>query len=183
MPVCENAYWLRALRRYMAFVAVTNLAWEFAHMPLYTLWETGTRGEIVFAALHCTGGDVLIALSAIVLALFLAGTPAWPVASGQRIVVLTLAFGLAYTLFSEWLNIEVREAWAYRDLMPVIPLIDAGLSPVLQWIVVPLTAFWWAMRPFPNAKARSRPIGERCRPSRRSLDTESTSSALNRSRD
>ena len=30
----------------MVAVAVGNLAWEFAHMPLYTLWRTGTPGEI-----------------------------------------------------------------------------------------------------------------------------------------
>lgn len=167
----------------MAFVAGANLVWEFAHIPLYTLWETGTRGEIVFAALHCTGGDVLIALSAIMLTLFLVGTPPWPATGGRRVILLTLAFGLVYTLFSEWLNIEIREAWAYRDLMPVIPLIGAGLSPVLQWIAVPLAAFWWAMRPVRHAKASSRRKDERCRPSRRSLDTESTTFAPDRSQD
>ena len=133
--------WLSALRRYVAFVAVANLVWESAHMPLYTLWETGSAGDIVFAVVHCTGGDILIALSAVMLALFLAGTPTWPAVGTGRIVVMTLMLGLGYTLFSEWLNIEVRQAWAYRDLMPVIPIIDAGLSPVLQWIFVPLTAF------------------------------------------
>lgn len=136
--------WLGTLRRYMIFIAIANLAWEFVHMPLYTLWRTGSPSEIAFAALHCTGGDVLIALSAIVLALFLAGDPAWPAARSGQVTSLTLVLGLAYTLFSEWLNIEVREAWAYSDLMPVIPIIDAGLSPVLQWIVIPLVAFRYA---------------------------------------
>lgn len=133
------------LRRYMIFVAVANLGWEFAHMPLYTLWQTGAASEIAFAVLHCTGGDVLIALSAVVLALFLVGSPAWPATRKGYVIALTVIFGLAYTLFSEWLNIEVREAWAYSDLMPVIPIIDAGLSPVLQWIVIPLAGFRFAM--------------------------------------
>ncbi len=62
-----------------------------------------------------------------------------------RVIALTVIFGLAYTLFSEWLNIEVRESWAYSDLMPVFPIIDAGLSPVLQWIVIPLAGFRFAM--------------------------------------
>ncbi|MBA3325620.1 MAG: hypothetical protein H0T41_10315, partial [Rhodobacteraceae bacterium] len=132
------------LRRYMIFVAVANLGWEFAHMPLYTLWQTGTAYEIAFAALHCTDGDVLIALSAVVLALFLVGSPAWPAARRGHVIALTVFFGLAYTLFSEWLNIEVRGSWAYSDLMPVIPFIDAGLSPVLQWIVIPLAGFRFA---------------------------------------
>lgn len=138
--------WLTALRRYMGFVAAANLIWEFAHMPLYTLWETGSAAEIVFAAVHCTGGDILIALSAVMLSLFLFGNTGWPAERRVQVVAGAIAFGLAYTMFSEWLNIEVREAWAYRELMPVIPVLDAGLSPVLQWIVVPLAGFWWALR-------------------------------------
>lgn len=131
----------------MAFVAVTNLIWEFAHLPLYTIWDTGTTSEVVFAAVHCAGGDVLIALSSVMLALFLAGSPAWPAARMSHVVILTVVFGLAYTVFSEWLNIEVRETWTYRDLMPIIPFLDAGLSPVLQWIVIPLAGFRFAMGP------------------------------------
>lgn len=151
------AAWLDALRRYIGFAAVANLHWEFAHMPLYTLWKTGTVGEIVFAALHCTGGDVLIALSAIMLALFLTGARSWPAAGARPVMALTLAFGLAYTVFSEWLNIEVREAWAYSDLMPVIPVLGAGLSPVLQWIAIPLAAHWWALRRTPQPSAATAP--------------------------
>jgi hypothetical protein len=139
--------WLRALRRYMAGVALANLVWEFAHMPLYTLWETGSPSEIAFAALHCTGGDILIALASVMLALILSGKASWPQVDSRRIIVVAVVLGLSYTLFSEWLNIEIRQSWAYRDIMPVVPLVDAGLSPVLQWIIVPLAAFWWALRP------------------------------------
>ena len=146
----RSGEWLFALRRYIAFIAVANLIWEFAHMPLYTLWETGSTSEIVFAARHCTGGDILIALSAVMLALILVGSPAWPAEGKRRVIVLTVTFGLGYTVFSEWLNIEVRQAWAYRDLMPVIPVIDAGLSPVLQWILVPLAAFHFATGRWPG---------------------------------
>src|SRR5215204_4217276 len=76
--VGTNGAWLPALRRYLTGIAVGNLVWEFAHMPLYTIWSAGTRPQIVFAAVHCTGGDVLIGLSALTVALMLVGTPAWP---------------------------------------------------------------------------------------------------------
>lgn len=140
---------LTALRRYFSVIIPANLVWEFAHMPLYTIWIEGAWGEIVFAAVHCTGGDILIAMSALMLALMLSGR-GWPFVAATRraVTVLTLLFGLGYTVFSEWLNIVIREAWAYSDLMPIIPVIDAGLSPVLQWLVIPLAAFWWASRPF-----------------------------------
>ena len=136
--------WLNVLRRYLVAMALGNLIWEFAHMPLYTLWETGSPGEIAFAAIHCTGGDILIAMSALLAALFLLGSSQWPTTGYRRVGLATILIGLGYTVLSEWLNIEVREAWSYRDLMPVIPVIDAGLSPIAQWIVLPIIAFRWA---------------------------------------
>jgi hypothetical protein len=39
------------------------------------------------------------------------------------VAALLLAFGLGYTVFSEWLNIVVRRSWAYSSLMPVVSLV------------------------------------------------------------
>lgn len=148
MNDATSALWLPVIRRYLLFVAATNLVWEFAQLPLYTIWSTGTTEEIVFAAIHCTGGDVLIAMSALIGSLMMIGTPSWPITRYRPVVALTLITGLSYTIFSEWLNIEIRGAWAYSEIMPVVPIIDAGLSPLMQWIVLPLAGFWWARRPF-----------------------------------
>jgi hypothetical protein len=122
--------WLHALRRFLVFIAVGNLVWEFAQLPLYTLWYEGTPGEIVFAVIHCTGGDILIAGASLLLALLLAAPPTWPQEGYRRVAALTLAFALPYTVFSEWLNTEIRGSWAYSELMPVVPVLGAGLSPV-----------------------------------------------------
>jgi hypothetical protein len=147
MTTCavDQDSWLTVLRRYVLVIALGNLVWEFAHMPLYTLWETGTPAEIVFAAIHCTAGDVLIATIALVAALCLFGSGRWPEQGARPVALVTIALGIAYTAFSEWLNIEVRETWAYRDLMPVIPVLGVGLSPMLQWIALPGIAFWLAI--------------------------------------
>ena len=155
---------LNVLRRYLIATALGNLIWEFAHMPLYTLWETGSPSAIVFAAIHCTGGDILIATSALLAALVLFGTSKWPEAGYRRVGLAAIVIGLGYTVFSEWLNIEVRQAWAYRDLMPVIPVIDAGLSPVAQWIVLPIIALWWAA-PRHDAPWQNLRKNDRCRKS------------------
>ena len=146
IPFTGNRSWLHVLRRYLLFIAVGNLVWEFAHMLLYTLWETGTTEQIILYGLHCTVGDILIALSALVIALFVFGTSAWPADGYVRVGVVAVILGLGYTIFSEWLNVEVRESWAYRDIMPIVPLINAGLTPMLQWIVLPILGLWWARR-------------------------------------
>ena len=147
-----SALFVSTLRRYFSVVIGGNLVWEFAHMPLYTLGNTGTLGEIAFAAVHCTGGDILIAMSALMLALLIFGS-GWPLTRSAvyRVVSFTMVTGVGYTVFSEWLNIVVRESWAYSELMPIVPVIEAGLSPLLQWIVIPGLAFAWALYPLRRA--------------------------------
>jgi len=56
------------------------------------------------------------------------------------VAALAVGLGLAYAVFSEWLNIVVRAAWAYSELMPVISLFgtDVGLSPLAQWMAEPV---------------------------------------------
>ncbi len=138
--------WLAALRGYLATTAMLNLAWETAQLPLYTIWNEGTTGSNAFGVLHCTAGDILIALSALAGALIVAGDPAWPERRAGQVAALTLLGGLAYTVFSEWLNVEVRGSWAYSNLMPVLPPFGTGLAPLLQWLVVPAIALRVAHR-------------------------------------
>ncbi len=142
----EPAPWLPMLRHYFAVMLLGNLVWEVAHLPLYTLWATGTRSEIAFAVAHCTAGDLLIAAVSILCALLLAGDSRWPNAGLPRVAAFTVAIGAGYTVYSEWLNTVVRGSWAYADAMPVIPLLGTGLTPLLQWILVPTAAFWHARR-------------------------------------
>lgn len=143
MPM-PSKHWLSFIKRYFFVIFAGNLIWEFSHLPLYTIWQEGTTGELVFAAVHCTGGDVLIALASLMSALVLFGSNQWPTQHSLRVMSAALIFGVSYTVFSEWLNIEVRETWAYSDLMPTIPGTWIGLSPLMQWICVPLLAIWWA---------------------------------------
>jgi hypothetical protein len=135
------------LRRYFLFAALANLAWEVAHLPLYTLWWESGFGENAFAVVHCTGGDLLIATASLTLALLFFADRDWPEEGFPKVAAATVVLGVGYTVFSEWLNTEIRGSWAYTDRMPVVPILGTGLSPLAQWLVVPLAAFWWARRP------------------------------------
>lgn len=140
--------WFVPLAGYLAVSAVAHLAWEAAHVRLYTLWRDGTVGEIRFAVLHCTGGDAMIASAVLLLAWLVLGRPSASRAAVRRLAPLVLLLGLGYTAFSEWYNIAVRGSWAYTTAMPLIPGTGLGLTPMLQWIVVPLLALgslaWFA---------------------------------------
>lgn len=122
-----------------------NIVWEAAQMPLYSLWQQGSWYEIAFALVHCTLGDLLIgitvaAVSASVLFLL---TKSSPKLTTVKFLGLFLAMGIGYTVFSEWLNVEVRGTWAYTEQMPVLPPLGTGLAPLLQWLIVPTLT--WAL--------------------------------------
>lgn len=136
----------RTLIRFGTAIAIGSLVWEMAHVPLYTLWQTGTWGEIAYAVIHCTLGDFLIATACLGGAVSLLGRHGWPGRGYAKVAATTIAAAMYYTVFSEWLNVELRGSWAYRDLMPTMPILGTGLTPVLQWLVVPAVAFWWARR-------------------------------------
>ncbi len=136
----------QALLRYVIASGVLNLIWEIAQMPLYTLWLTGSFPEISYAILHCTAGDILIASLSLTGARVILRARNWPRDRSVSVAVVTIALALVYTVFSEWWNVEVRQAWAYRDIMPRLPGIGTGLSPLLQWLVVPLLVFWIVAR-------------------------------------
>jgi hypothetical protein len=61
-------------------------------------------------------------------------------------LLLAVSFAVGYTIRREWLNVNVRGSWAYVASMPTLPLIGTGLSPLLQWLVVPSLALRLATR-------------------------------------
>jgi hypothetical protein len=143
----DTAPKLAVIRRYILASALGNIAWETLQLPLYTIWFDGTAPQIVFAVVHCTGGDLLIASITLLAALFVFGQ-GWPVsfAAYRNTAAAAITLGVAYTIFSEWLNVNVRAAWAYSPWMPQLPLLGTGLSPIAQWLIVPSLAFVWARR-------------------------------------
>jgi hypothetical protein len=113
--------------------------WEVAQLPLYTIWTEQGVAASLRAAAHCTLGDAGIALAASFASLALAAA-AGPLRRVLPLSVLIVLAGLLVTAVFEWASTEWLARWAYSDLMPTIPLLGLGLSPVLQWIIVPTLA-------------------------------------------
>ena len=130
---------------YLSAATGIHLVWETAQLPLYTIWSTGTRLEILFAVIHCTAGDLLITASALTLAALVARIGHWPF-FGNRMALTAILLGLGYTVFSEWLNTQVRHSWSYTEAMPLLPPLGTGLTPFLQWLIVPGIAFGYVRR-------------------------------------
>lgn len=148
----QTSSWLVALRRYLLATIIGHFIWELLQLPLYTIWHEANTGELAYAIIHCTGGDFLIATEALIVALAVTGMGSWPRERFGRVAVLTVLLGVTYTMFSEWLNVEVRRSWGYTELMPRLPVIGTGVAPLMQWFVVPAVALWWSRRPIAKAQ-------------------------------
>jgi hypothetical protein len=124
VPEARLAWWALLL----------NGAWEFLQSPLYADHGRGA-GYLLWTRLHCALGDVLILLAAFWAASLVARSRWWwrqPASVAGRVFWVA---GLAYTVWSEWFNTQVREAWEYAAAMPRVG--EVGLAPLLQWILLP----------------------------------------------
>lgn len=113
-----------------------HLLWEIGQLPFYTVWEEANAWRIALYVTHCVLGDVMIATLAY-LAVALAWRQAdWPRQRPWTGGIMLVVLGLGYTVFSEWYNVYRAGAWAYVESMPRI--LGIGLTPLLQWLVVPI---------------------------------------------
>jgi hypothetical protein len=74
------------------------------------------------------------------------GNASWPAERYWRVAVCAVVMGLLYTGYSEWVNVYQRGAWRYTPAMPLVPVVKIGLSPLLQWLLLPVAAFALARR-------------------------------------
>ena len=99
--------WTVALKRYLAVSFALHLVWEGVQLPLYTIW-TEPLARQSFAVIHCTIGDLMIADLFLLVALALTNQPTWPKSGSRAVWLLLLILGVGYTVYSEWLNVNVR---------------------------------------------------------------------------
>ncbi len=84
---------------------------------------------------HCVAGDVLIATLTFLIVAAVLRRLNWPQARPWLGGALLVGLGLGYTVFSEWYNVYRAGAWSYAARMPLVGGI--GVTPLLQWLIVP----------------------------------------------
>ncbi len=112
-----------------------NLAWEIAHVRLYTLWAEADGLTVAWSVFHCTLGDVLIAFALFALAGMALRRADWPASRPWTGSAMVVTGAMAYTAWSEWYNVYRAGSWGYSASMPLI--FGIGVSPLLQWLILP----------------------------------------------
>ena len=121
---------------------VLELIWEIVQFPLFIIWHEASWANILFALVHCTLGDLMILLAAYWLVALLNKNRHWYQKNVFRNALLFTIIGLTYTIYSEHINVSIKSAWEYTELMPIIPFLGTGAAPFLQWLVIPPVLLW-----------------------------------------
>lgn len=115
-----------------------NVVWENAQAPLYqgytNFWQHLSTCSI--GAL----GDVVIILLIYVLIAAIRKNLAWAQSISREDIALSVLFGIAAAVGIEW-HALATGSWDYRNVMPIIPLVNVGLLPVVQMALLPAITF------------------------------------------
>ena len=128
------------------FAFLLNFAWEILQSGFYRGMREMPHGDAVRLCTLATLGDVGMTLAAFWVVAWLGGGRRWLLRPTWAHVVGFTGLGLAITLVFEHLATQVWGLWSYSEAMPVIPILEVGLVPLLMWSVLPPLVIWFAHR-------------------------------------
>lgn len=138
------------------FAFLLNLPWELWQAPLFEGMAAAPHWDAVKACSRAALGDAVIALVAYAAVALVLRNRAWVASPSTPGALGFMACGLAITALIERLAVEGVwiQGWSYSPLMPVVPGIGVGLSPLVQWLVLPPAVAWLVRRQLTSAPPR-----------------------------
>ncbi|HAM96086.1 TPA: hypothetical protein DCP13_00525 [Candidatus Azambacteria bacterium] len=122
-----------------------NLAWEAGQNLLYA-WDPKISvfiPYIFFVSLK----DTLVILAIYWLTALVRQKADWIFEMEAKDLIFAGFIGLAYALGAEFQAIQSGR-WQYNELMPLIPGLEIGVTPILQMMILPIVTFYWALKKF-----------------------------------
>ena len=123
-----------------------NLAWEFWQTPLFENMRQIDHVGGIWVCTIAAFGDVAIALCAFWAVSLFRRSRRWFLQPRNGDIALLVFVGVVITVSYEWLAVNALKRWAYSDSMPTIPGLEVGLTPILQWLVIPPIVMWLTRR-------------------------------------
>ena len=137
----------------IVFSFLLHFVWEFWQAPTYAGMIEMNHWDGIKLCSSATFGDVGFALTAFWITSAAARSRFWFEAPKAWQTLLFIGVGIVLTVGFEYYYTNISERWTYSDLMPLVPPLGTGLSPLLQWIFIPLGVVWLTQRQAAGAKA------------------------------
>ena len=132
----------------VVFALLLNFPWETLQAPLFVGMGEAPYSEAIRGCLRATLGDAVIMLLAYWIVSVALGSRLWILAPTAVPLIGFIVLGVLITAVIEWLATRGHwiGSWTYSAAMPVVPGVGIGLSPLLQWVMVPPLVVWFVRR-------------------------------------
>ena len=136
--VTDKKIFTRYIFTTTAVAFLLNFVWEVMQIPLYNGSSFNTS-HIAFCALGSLADVIMVVLLYLVFAIIYKNAFWIQNVKWQKIIILML-IGATGAILSEMRHLSLS-SWAYADSMPIIPVVKVGISPVLQFTILPLLIY------------------------------------------
>ncbi len=127
----------------LALAFLLNLAWEVLQMPLYKGLESNMQ-SFLFCALASVADANMTLLLYYASALVYKDPFYGANLTLARTLMLVVVGGIGAILAE--MKYTSEGTWAYADTMPILPIVNVGISPVLQFMVLPALTYYLAFK-------------------------------------
>lgn len=136
--VADKGVFKRLVFTMAAVAFLLNLIWEIVQMPLY---KNGSYSlsHITFCALASVADALMVVLIYLGVALIYK-SPFWIEDTKWQQAVLVILIGGVGAVLTEMRHLS-SGSWAYSPSMPIVPVGNVGLSPLLQFMFLPLLSY------------------------------------------
>lgn len=111
-----------------------NFTWEILQMPLYDS-SSFSINHILYCAIGAIADTIMVLLLYFGFTVIFKNIYWIELLKWEQISILVLTGGIG-AILSEIRHLSLGN-WAYSDSMPIIPFFNVGLSPILQFMVLP----------------------------------------------
>jgi hypothetical protein len=133
----------KIFKRYVLIMAVIsfilNEVWELIQMPLYSSAYYNVE-HIVFCTLGALADTIMVLLLYFSFA-FIYKNIFWIWQTNWFKIFVVMVTGAVGAVLSEKRHLLLG-SWAYDQSMPIVPVVNVGLSPMLQFFLLPVIIYY-----------------------------------------
>ena len=134
----EKKMFKRFVIRTIFLAFLFNVAWEILQIPLYKegvyTWQ-----HILFCVLASVA-DVFMVLLIYFGFAWIYKNALWIKNLNTKKVIFLMLIGCVGAVLAEIRHLSIG-TWRYADAMPLIPVVHVGLSPILQFMILPILIY------------------------------------------
>lgn len=135
---------LKFLGRLFLWAVAMNYIWEMLQMPFYEAMKFSDPKSWLIC-FRASLGDGVIVLTIWAIGFAVLRKTTWAENLNVRSILILLLSGSLIAIGIEFLALETGR-WLYSELMPMVPIVNVGLIPFLQLLILPWVSIRLASR-------------------------------------